>query len=66
MRYTEGLSNVTSSNGTLASVYGKLDEGRIAEASSSHRLIKIYNYSGIIELPRGEKMLHVIPLQQTE
>ena len=53
---------MASSNGTLAFVYGKLDEGRIAEASSSHRLIKIYNYFGIVELPRSEKILHVIPL----
>ena len=62
----ECLYYVPSSQNTMASVYGKMDDSRIADLVCGHGLIKVQCYTGIEKIPRSQEVLHMVPLQQME
>ena len=57
---------VSSSQNTMASVYGEVDDSRILDLVCSHGLIKVQCYTGIEKIPRSHQVLHMVPLQQME
>ena len=57
---------VSSSQNTMTSVYGEVDDSRLLDMVCGHGLIKIHCYTGIEKIPRSQQMLHMVPLQQME
>ena len=57
---------VSSSQNTMAFVYGEVDDSRILDLACGHGLIKVQCYTGIEKIPKSHQVLHMVPLQQME
>ena len=60
------LCYVSSSQNTMASVYGEVDDSRMSDLVCGHGLIKVQCYTGIQKIPRSHQVLHMVSLQQME
>ena len=60
------LCYVSSSQNTMASVYGEVDDSRISDLVCGHGLIEVHCYTGIEKIHGSQQMLHMIPVQQME
>ena len=63
---TQCLCYVSSSQNTMTSVYGEVDNSRISDLVCGHGLIEVHSYTGIEKIPGSQQMLHMVPLQQME
>ena len=59
---TQCLCYVSSSQNTMTSVYGEVDNSRISDLVCGHGLKKIHRYTGIEKIPRSQQLLHMVPL----
>ena len=62
----QGLCYVSSSQNTMASIYGEVDDSRIPDLVCGHGLIKVQCYTRIEKIPRSHQVLHMVPLKQME
>ena len=63
---TQCLCYMSSSQNTMMSVYGEVDDSRISDLVCGHGLIEVHCYTGIEKIPGSHQMLHMVPLQQME
>ena len=59
---TQCLCYVSSSQNTMASIYGKVDDSRILDLVCGNGLIKVQCYTGIEKIPRSHQVLYMAPL----
>ena len=60
------LCYVSSSQNTMTSVYGEVDDSRISDLVCGYGLIEAHCYTGIEKILGSQQMLHTIPLEQME
>ena len=63
---TQCLCYMSSSQNTMTSVYGEVDDNKILDLVCGHGLIKIHCYTGIEKILGSQQMFHMIPLEQME
>ena len=53
---------MSSSQNTMASVYGEVDDCRIPDLVCVHGLIEVQCHTGIEKIPESQQVLHMIHL----